>query len=81
MSMLEFVGVLQRIAAGRDPGRADVMHFRAASFDLELDRRARVNTDGELFEADSCRYRLQHGAARFFCGAEPHTNAPPRPFP
>jgi diacylglycerol kinase (ATP) len=80
MSMLDFVGVLQRIAAGRDPGHADVMHFRASSFDLELDRRSRVNTDGELFEADCCRYRVRRGAARFFCGPKPHTVARPARF-
>jgi diacylglycerol kinase (ATP) len=80
MPMLEFVGVLQRLAAGRDPGRADVMNFRAASFDLELDRRSRVNTDGELFEADCCCYRVRRAAVRFFCGPEPHTLAGTSPF-
>ncbi len=77
MPMLEFVGVLQRIAAGSDPGHADVMHFRAGSFDLEFSRQARVNTDGELFEAQHCRYRVRRGGARFFCGAEPHAVARP----
>ena len=77
MPMLEFVGVLQRIAAGSDAGHPDVMHFRAGSFDLEFSRQARVNTDGELFEAQYCRYRVRRAAARFFCGAEPHAVARP----
>lgn len=77
MSTLEFVAVLQRIAVGKDAGRADVMYFRAASFDLVFDRRVRVNTDGEVLEADSCRYRVRRGGLRFFCGAEPHTVARP----
>lgn len=80
MSMLEFVGVLQQIAAGGEPSHEAVMHFRASSFDLEFSRASRVNTDGELLEAQCCRYRVQRGGMRFFCGREPHTLARPRPF-
>jgi diacylglycerol kinase (ATP) len=80
MSTLEFVGVLQRIAAGKDPGRADVLTFRAASFDLELDRRSRVNTDGELLETSCCRYRVRPRRTRFFCGPDPHALASPAAF-
>ena len=80
MSMLEFVSVLQGIAAGSDTLHPGVMHFRASSFDLELSRRSRVNTDGELLEAEICRYRVRHAGARFFCGPEPHTSGAPRFF-
>src|SRR5690606_37256369 len=51
MPMLEFVAVLQRIAAGGDPAHAGVRRFRAAAFDLHFDRRVRVNTDRELLAA------------------------------
>jgi diacylglycerol kinase (ATP) len=78
MAKLEFVGVVQRLAAGGDPGHPAVLRFRSSSFDLELSRRARVNTDGELLEADSCRYRVRPAAATFFCGPEPFTTAIPR---
>ena len=78
MSILEFVGVLQRIAAGSDAGHPGVMRFRSSSFDFEFSRRIRVNTDGELLEAESCRYRVRPGGARFFCGREPHTVTRPR---
>jgi diacylglycerol kinase (ATP) len=78
MSMLEFVGVLQRIAAGSDSGHEAVRRFRAPAFDFEFSRRIRVNTDGELLEADACRYRVRRAAATFFCGREPHTLASPR---
>ena len=78
MTMLEFVGVLQQIAAGTEPAHPGVMHFRAGAFDLEFSRRARVNTDGELFEAQHCRYRVRRNAARFFCGPDPHALG--RPF-
>jgi diacylglycerol kinase (ATP) len=77
MSTIEFMSVLQRIAAGRDPEHAGVMHFRASSFDLQFDRRARVNTDGELLEAECCRYRVNRKAARFFCGPNPHSISRP----
>jgi diacylglycerol kinase (ATP) len=80
MSMLEFVGVLQRLAAGSDAGHPAVLRFRSSSFDFEFSRRVRVNTDGELLEADSCRYRVRRAGARFFCGRSPHTLNDPRPF-
>jgi YegS/Rv2252/BmrU family lipid kinase len=78
MSMLELVAVLQRIAAGSDPGHPGVQRFRSSSFDFEFSRRIRVNTDGELFEADRCRYRVRPAAATFFCGPEPVTLSRPR---
>ena len=78
MSMLDFVAVLQGIASESDTMHPEVMHFRASAFDLEFSRRARVNTDGELFEAGACHYRVRRGGAQFFCGADPHTAQRPR---
>ena len=78
MSMLEFVGVLQRISAGTDAGAPGVLRFRASAFDLEFSRSVRVNTDGELFEAVRCEYRVSRRAAQFFCGDQPHAAQPPR---
>jgi diacylglycerol kinase family enzyme len=77
MSMLEFVGVLQRLAVGSDPGHPAVRQFKASSFTLELSRRARVNTDGELLDEETCRYVVRPQGARFFCGRAPHTRAHP----
>lgn len=78
MPLLEFVAVLQRIAAG-DHASDPVIHFRASSFDLEFDRAVRVNTDGEVLDATVCRYRIRPGAVRFFCGPRPQTlRAPSR---
>jgi diacylglycerol kinase (ATP) len=79
MPMLEFVGLLQRIASGGDAADPGLLRFRSSSFDLEFSRRIRVNTDGELLEADSCRYRLTRAGARFFCGPSPHALQAPRP--
>jgi diacylglycerol kinase (ATP) len=63
---LEFIAVLQRIAAGQHAGDDRVVHFRASSFELRFNRTVRVNTDGEVFEADACRYAVLHEAARFY---------------
>lgn len=79
MSMLDFVGVLQGLAAG-DAGHPEVLHFRGASFDLEFDRAVHVNADGELLEASRCQYRVLPAAARFFCGPNPHAKQQPRAF-
>ena len=79
MSMLEFIGVLQRIAVGRYEGMDGVLHFRATSFDLDFSRSIRVNTDGELLEASRCEYRVKRSALRFFCGSSPHSAAMPAP--
>jgi len=77
MPMLEFVRVLQGLAAGGEAGHPGVLHFRSASFDLEFDRPVRVNADGEPLEADGCRYRVRPAAARFFCGPLPHATRRP----
>jgi diacylglycerol kinase (ATP) len=79
MPKLEFVGVLQRIAAGDYRSADDLIHFHASAFDLEFSRTVRVNTDGEVLEADGCRYRVRPGGARFFCGPTPSATAPPVP--
>ena len=76
MPLLEFLGVLQAIAAGEHQRDDRVRHFRAAAFDLRCDREVRVNTDGELFTAQLCEYRVRPRAARFFCGPEPYAMTP-----
>lgn len=68
MPLLDFVGVLQRIAAGDHVDDGSVHHFRAPAFDLAFDRRVRVNTDGEVLEAETCRYSVRPKALPFFCG-------------
>ena len=80
MPVLELLGTLQRIAASGEPGRDDVMSFRSARFDLVFDRRARVNIDGEVLEADRCVYRVRSGGAWFFCGPKPRAVSAPVPF-
>jgi diacylglycerol kinase (ATP) len=80
MPVLELLGTLQRIAASGEPGRDDVMSFRSARFDLVFDRRARVNIDGEVLEADRSVYCVRSGGAWFFCGPKPRAVSAPVPF-
>jgi len=75
---LEFVGILQKIAAGEHADEEEVLHFRSADVDLKFDRVINVNTDGEVLEAPRCSYRVKPRAARFLCGPRPHTAADPR---
>ena len=76
--MLEFVAVLQKIAAGEHERDERVVSFRTAAVDLVFDRVVNVNTDGEVLEADRCRYRVGPRAAHFLCGPNPHASAEPR---
>ena len=80
MSFIEFVAVLQRIASAGDPGRDDVLQFRSSAFDLEFDRAARVNLDGEVLDVDRCGYRIRQRGALFFCGPNPHAEASPQHY-
>jgi diacylglycerol kinase (ATP) len=81
MPILQFVGVLQGLAAAGNADPPGVLHFRTSSFNLEFDRPVNVNADGELLEARACRYRVIPAGARFFCGPHPHAAQRPRSFP
>jgi diacylglycerol kinase (ATP) len=77
---LEFVGLLQKMAAGDHTGDDRILYFRSAGLELGFDRVINVNTDGEVLEADRCTYRVRHRAARFLCGPHPQAAAAPRPL-
>ena len=77
---LEFVALLQKIAAGQHAQDDRLLHFRVASLDVTFDREVNVNTDGEVLEAARCHYRVRHRAVRFLCGPSPHAAAAPRPW-
>jgi diacylglycerol kinase (ATP) len=77
---LEFVAILQRIAAGEHQGDSHVMHFRTDDLELVFDRRINVNADGEVLEVDRCRYGVKARAVHFFCGDRPHASGSPRRF-
>lgn len=77
---LEFLRLLQAMAAGEHTDDERVVSFRAAELDLAFDRTINVNTDGEVLQAHGAEYRVRRRAARFLCGPRPHAQAPPRPL-
>ena len=71
MPMLDFIGLLGKVAAGGSHlGDARVRYFRARELEMRFERSVKVNTDGELLEAAVCDYRVLPGAARFLAGVE-----------
>ena len=68
---LEFVRLLGSVADGGHIEDERVAFFRAREVELRFDRRIKVNTDGEVLEADECRYHVLPRAARFLAGDAP----------
>lgn len=71
MPTLEFVGLLASVAGGDHVEDERVSYFRARELEIEFSRTLKVNTDGEVLEADRCRYRVRTRAARFYAGDAP----------
>jgi diacylglycerol kinase (ATP) len=68
---LEFVRLLSSVPGGNHIEDERVAYFRALEVELSFDRTIKVNTDGEVLEADECRYRVLPRAARFLAGDAP----------
>lgn len=64
MNLLDFVGLLRRVADGSHVTDERVSYFAAREVTLSFEREVRVNADGEVFSATSCQYDLLEGAAR-----------------
>ena len=64
MPALEFVALLRRVSSGDHIDDDRVTYFRARTLELAFDRAIRINTDGQVLEADRCRYDVLPGAAR-----------------
>jgi diacylglycerol kinase (ATP) len=75
MSAVEFVALARKVADGDHVNDPRVIYKRARSLRIELDREIKINTDGEVFDATRCEYRVRHKAARFLAGDEPTTVA------
>ncbi|RPJ70389.1 MAG: diacylglycerol kinase family lipid kinase [Acidobacteria bacterium] len=61
----EFLTLLRRISNGDHLGDPLVTYRQFREGELSFDRVIKVNTDGEVRQADRCRYRVMPGAARF----------------
>jgi diacylglycerol kinase (ATP) len=74
MPTVEFLALLTRVSGGDHVEDERVTYVRARELELQFDRRIKVNTDGEVLEADACRYRVLPRAARFLAGAAPFSS-------
>lgn len=74
MPTLEFVALLRRVSSGDHVDDDRVTYFRTQQLELAFDRTVRINTDGQVLEADRCRYEVLPGAARVLL---PRTPAEP----
>jgi diacylglycerol kinase (ATP) len=68
---LEFVRLLGSVSGGDHIEDERVAYFRAREVSFIFDRTIKVNTDGEVLEAEECRYRVLPRAARFLAGDAP----------
>ena len=64
MPALDFVTLLRRVSSGDHVEDDRVTYFRTRAIELAFDRAIRINTDGQVLEADRCRYEVLAGAAR-----------------
>jgi diacylglycerol kinase (ATP) len=69
MPAIEFVALLRRVSSGDHLDDERVHYFRAARIDFAFDRIVKVNTDGQVLEANQCAYSVQPRAARVLAPA------------
>jgi diacylglycerol kinase (ATP) len=72
MPTLDFITLLSSVSSGDHIEDARVAYLRATRLDLSFSRTIKVNTDGEVLEADRCSYRTLPRAARFLAGDAPY---------
>ncbi len=75
MPTLEFLSLLTTVSSGDHIEDERVEYFRTRELTLRFNRPIKVNTDGEVLEADECHYRLLPRAARFLAGSAPYSAA------
>lgn len=64
MPTLDFIALLRRVSSGEHVEDERVSYVRTQGLDLSFDRTIRINTDGQVLEADRCRYDVLPGALR-----------------
>ena len=65
MPIVEFIALLQRVSSGQHVEDDRVSYLRGSELELRFDRTVKVNTDGQVLEASTCRYDVLPRAARF----------------
>lgn len=69
MPTLDFLSLLSRVSDGEHVRDERVRYFRSPEIAITFDRVIKVNTDGQVLEADACVYRVLPRAARFLVPA------------
>ena len=64
MPTLEFVALLRRVADGDHVDDERVSYVRTRDLELVFERPLNINTDGQVLEAQRCRYDVLPGAVR-----------------
>ncbi len=65
MPTVEFLALLRRVSSGEHLEDPRVTYVQATEIELTFDRPIKVNTDGQVFEAERCAYSILPGAATF----------------
>ena len=65
MPLVEFLGLLRQVSDGAHVDDPRVTYVQTDSIELTFDRRIKVNTDGQVLEADRCVYSVLPRAATF----------------
>ena len=73
MPTLEFLALLRRVSEGDHVNDDRVAYFRTRELELNFDRPIKVNSDGQVLEAERCHYRIMPRAARFLGSQKPAT--------
>ena len=69
----EFLGLLRQVSTGDHVDDPRVTYAQAEALELAFDRRIKVNTDGQVLEAERCVYRVL--SARRHVSRRPHGRA------
>ena len=75
MPTVEFLALLRRVSSGEHLDDPRVTYVQATEIELGFDRPIKVNTDGQVFEAERCAYSILPGAATFL-GVRETASAP-----
>jgi diacylglycerol kinase (ATP) len=64
MPTLEFLALLRKVADGDHLEDPRVTYLRTRALELTFERKVAINTDGQVLEADRCRYEVLPRAVR-----------------
>jgi diacylglycerol kinase (ATP) len=66
MPLVPFLALLARVSEGAHLDDEHVVTARGRDLELRFTRPLKINTDGEVLEADACRYAVERGRLTFW---------------